>query len=246
MKLVAFVFCLTAMGSAYGQEIGVVDLTQPKASQSSDQRKETSLPPGCAKWTGIQAHGDRRPDDNQPRPIRLEIIELNNEEFEVGSEVRAEVRLTNVGNQPIQIPWTTDTSVIQKAPDPDHIEWEEARFQVVLKDKQNNTILLKSAEASLYGTRFDNGTIVTIKPGEWITALIHVRLEDEFHFRTNEIPLGRSELFLEWEQAFRAWDRAKCGWNTFWFGYRGYYKQQHPTVTVQVNRSATGESNGIH
>ena len=103
-------------------------------------------------------------------------------------------------------------------------------------DKQKNTILLKSTEGALYGTKFDNGTIITIKPGEWITALINFRLEDEFHFRTSEIPMGRSELFLEWEQAFRSWDRTKCGWNTFWFGYGSYYKQEHPTVTVQINR----------
>ncbi|HEX6804341.1 MAG TPA: hypothetical protein VF133_11735 [Terriglobales bacterium] len=237
MKLIAVVLCLTAIGPVYGQEIGVVDLTRPDASRFTDQQKESPLPPDCTKWTGIAADGVRRPEDNKARPIRLQIIELNNEEIEVGSDVRAEVRLTNTGTQPIQIPWATDRSVTETEPDPDHVEWEEARFEVVLRDKHNNTILLKSAEAALYGTKFDNGTIITIKPGEWITALMHFRLEDEFRFRTSEIPMGRSELFLEWKQAFRRRDRAKCGWNTAFFEYRGYYKQEHPTVTVDVGKA---------
>jgi hypothetical protein len=52
----------------------------------------------------------------------------------------------------------------------------------------------------------------------------------------------RSEIVLEWGQVFRIWNRENCDWNTWEFDYKGYYKEEHPTATVQVNRSGSGKS----
>jgi hypothetical protein len=164
-----------------------------------------------------------------------------NRTLEVGGESRAEVRLKNVGDTPIDIPWSTDSGVIKEAPNPDVLQWEQANL-VVLLDKKNKTIALKTADWPLYGSRFVGGSQLTIKPGEWVTAFIEFKVEDLYHIVSfTEFPVGEARLSLEWEQASRAWGREKCGWSRAWFDYGGdYYKQERPTIAVQINRSGSG------
>lgn len=247
MKLVLGVLLsLFSTSAALSQQIGVVDLTKPEPNPTQQQSGMTP-PSDCAAPTGIMANGVIKPDDNLPRKILLEINKLSSEKLEVGSDFLAEIRLKNIGDKAINIPWSTDPSVIQRGPSPDHLQWEQANFRIVLKNKQNHTIALKGAEPSLYGTEFASGTQLTIKPGEWIAAFVNFKVEDMYHIvPENQFRLGESRLFLEWHQALRRWDRAKCGWNRVWFAYAGYYKQEHPTVPVQIDWPGSGENKDIH
>jgi hypothetical protein len=84
---------------------------------------------------------------------------------------------------------------------------------------------------------------MTIKPGEWTTAFLNFRVLDRYHIVSPaEFPVGEAGLFLEWAQTRRIWNRKNCVWNTSSFDYRGYYKQERPTATVQVNRSGSGKN----
>jgi hypothetical protein len=187
------------------------------------------------------SNGVITPDDSQPRRISLEIVKLSSDTLEVGGEGRAEVRLRNTGDTPIQIPWSRDSTVMRKAPNPDHLEWEQGNLDVVLIDKQNHTIALKSAERWLFGSQFVTGSQLTIKPGEWITAFLSFRLEDMYHSATSaEFPTGDAKLFAEWQQARREWNRENCVWNRAWFEYDGYYRQERPTAPIQIKRSGLG------
>ena len=120
------------------------------------------------------------------------------------------------------------------------LQWEQAELGIVLLDnRKNRTIALKTAEWPLYGSRFVTGSQLKIKPGEWITAFLDFKVEDLYHIvSVTEFPVGKMSLFVEWGQASRTWSREKCGWNKGWFDYdRGnYYKQARPTITVQINR----------
>jgi hypothetical protein len=235
---------LLTSSAAFPQQVGVVDLTRPIGVLAVAEQSGNQLPPGCTQEKrGIMAHGAMKLDDNQPRRISLQIIKLSSDTFEVGGDGRAEVRLKNTSEKPISIPWSTDSSVIQKAPNPDRFEWEQGSFQVVLTDKQNHTIALTSTDWSLYGSQFVSGSQLTIKPGEWITAFLNFQVENRYHAGSlAEFPVGEAKLFLEWGQVFRIWNRENCDWNTWEFDYKGYYKEEHPTATVQVNRSGSGKS----
>jgi hypothetical protein len=187
------------------------------------------------------ANGGVKPPDNSRRTISLEIVKLSSQTLEVGGESQAEVRLKNVGETAINIPWSTDSAVIQKAPNPDVLQWEQADIGIVLVDKENKRIALETAQWPLYGSKFVATSQLTLKPGEWITAFVDFKVEDLYHIvGFAEFPVGESRLFLEWGQAARAWSHEKCGWNRAWFDYGGdYYKQEHPTIAVQVNRSGS-------
>ena len=222
---------------AFSQQVGIVDLTQPEPGLVEAQTKSNQLPAGCTQMTaGIIADGAVTADDRRPRRISLEIDKLISNTIEVDGEGRAEVQLKNIGETPIQIPSSKDSSVI-KAPSPDHLEWEQGNFEVVLRDKQNHTIALKSTEWPLFGSRFVTGSQTTINPGEWITAFLSFKVEDIYHTtKSTEFPIGEAKLFVEWQQARREWNRVGCTWNRAWFDYEGYYKQEHSTTAVQIKQ----------
>lgn len=242
--IVCVLLGLLTASTAFPQQVGVVDLTRPIGVLAVPEQTARQLPPGCTEEKrGIMADGIVKLDDNRPRSISLQIIKLSNETLEVGGDGRAEVRLQNTGEKPISIPSSTDWRAIQKASSPDHLEWEEGSFQVVLRDKQNHTIALTSNDWSLYGSRLVSGSLMTIKAGEWITAFLNFKVLDRYHIVSPaEFPVGEVGLLLEWAQTRRVWNRKNCVWNTSSFDYRGYYKQEGPTTTVQINRSGSNKS----
>jgi hypothetical protein len=235
---------LLTASTAFPQQVGVVDLTRPIGLLAAAEQSGNQLAPGCTQEKrGIFAHGARKLDGNQPRKMALQIIKLSSDTLEVGGDGRAEVRLKNTSEKPISIPWSTDSSVIRKTPNPDHLEWEEGSFQVAFRGEPNHIIALTSTDWSLYGSQFVSGSQMTIKPGEWITAFLNFKVEDRYHIVSlAKFPIGEAKLFLEWEQELRIWERENCDWNAWSFDYKGYYKQERPTATVQVMRSASGKS----
>jgi hypothetical protein len=244
MKLmVSAVFGLLSTAWAFPQQIGVVHIPLSEPTQPTAEQNAAQLPSGCTQPMVGFGDGAVKPPRNQKRAILLEIVKLTNQPLEVGSEGRAEVRLKNVGDQTINIPWSTDSRVMQKAPNPDLLQWEQANLGIVLLDNKKRTIALKTAEWPLYGSKFVSGSRLKIKPGEWITAFLDFKVEDLYQFvSVTEFPVGKLSLSVEWGQASRTWRREKCGWNSVWSDYnRGnYYKQEHPTITVQINRPASG------
>jgi hypothetical protein len=219
--------------------IPLLESTQPTAERNAAQ-----LPASCTQPTGGFVDGGVKPPHNQQRTISLEIVKLTGQTLETGGKDRAEVRFKNVGDYPINIPWSTDSGVMQKAPNPDLLQWEQANLGVVLLDKKNRTIALRTAEWPLYGSKFVSGSQLKINPGEWITAFLDFKVEDLYHIVTfTEFPVGEVRLFVEWGQASRTWRREKCGWNRGWFDYDrgGYYKQERPTMTVLIKRAGSSE-----
>lgn len=246
MKLmIGVVLGLLSAGWVFPQQVGVVILPLPETTVPAAEQKIGELSPGCKQATGVIADGGVKPPDNQPRTISLEIVKLRSQTLEVGSDGQAEVRLKNVGEKAINIPWSTDPGITQKAPNPDVIRWEQANLGIVLLDKTNRRIALRTADWPLYGSKFVSGSRLTLKPGEWITAFLDFKVEDRYHIVTaSQFPLGEARLFLEWGQASRTWGHEKCGWNRAWFDYGrgGYYKQERPTMTVLISSLGEGKS----
>jgi hypothetical protein len=242
--MVSAVFGLLCTSWAFPQQVGIVRLPLPQSTAPAAEQKIAPVPQGCTQETGVMADGGVKPPDNQPRTILLEIVKLNSQTLEVGGDGEAEIRLKNVGETAINIPWSTDSGVIQKVPNPDVLRWEQANLGIVLLDKKNSRIALKTADWPLYGSKFVSGSQLTLKPGEWVTAFLGFKVEDLYHIvKIPEFPLGEARLFLEWGQAARVWGHEKCGWNRAWFDYgkTGYYKQEHPTMTVLIKGSGSDE-----
>lgn len=220
----SILWLLLSASVAFSQQVGVVDLTEPGAAPSTASTSVEHLAPGCTQETvGIMANGAVTPNDGHPRKLSVEIVQLSSTTLQVGGEIRAEIRLRNVGEAPIEIPWSKDPSTMKKGPNPDHLEWEQGNLRVVLRVKERHQIVLKSSEQWLLGSQFVAGSQITVKPSEWIEAFLTFKVEDLYNFTSyTEFPIGDAKLFAEWGQARREWSRENCSWNRAWFDYRSY------------------------
>jgi hypothetical protein len=223
-------FCILA-SSAQAQQIASVDLTHSKVPTKSAGMQ--ALPKGCEKLLpGGIGDGFVAPPNHEPREIVVEMVKLSNETPVVGSEVQGEVQLQNIGKYPIKIPWSTDPNIIEKGQNPNRLQWEEGSFSIELKHGYE---LLVSLSQSLFGSRFSAGSELTIQPGEWVTAFVKFKLAPQYGPPGHSVRKGKRDLFVEWEQAGESKSIRNCAVSTGWFHYRNYYRQQNPTVTINVN-----------
>ena len=224
-------FCILAATSAQAQQIASVDLTHAKVPTKSAGTQ--ALPKGCERLLpGDIADGAAVPPNHEPREIVVEMVKLSSENPVVGSEVRGEVQLQNIGKYPIKIPWSTDPNIIEKGQNPNRLQWEEGNFSIELKHGYE---LLASLSQSLFGSRFSAGSELTIQPGEWVTAFVKFKLAPQYGSPGHSVRKGKRDLFVEWEQVGREQALKDCAVSHGSFYYRNYYRQQNPTVTINVN-----------
>jgi hypothetical protein len=237
MRLIQYAVCFSVfLASVQGQQVGSLDLTQPlQPAESAEKQEESNLPEGCKTLSGGGiADGYVDPEDHQLREIEVSMISVSETKPPEGSELQAEVRLRNIGKQLIQIPWSKDPRVKTEGQDPNHITWEAATFEVFLKRKHGNDVLLKNSSEWVYGSRFSGGSLLTLQPGEWITAKVKFTLEAEYLYHPGELGEGESQFIVEWDQVSRSWNVKNCGvWNAY-FQYDHFYEQTNLPLTVQI------------
>jgi hypothetical protein len=219
-----------------GRQIGSVDLSHPpETSKATSDQEKTALPKGCEKLSGGGiADGWVKPEDHLPRDILVEVIKVSDTESAVGSELEAEVQLQNADKQPIQIPWSTDSSLIENGQDPEHLQWEVGTFEFALRDSEDHQIALKSLTGWMYGSKFTSGSELTIRPGESITALVKFKLEDKYPIEPGRPKEGKWQLLATWHQVGRSWSVKNCEvWNGYSM-YDDFYRQHSVPLTIQV------------
>jgi hypothetical protein len=170
---------LLPVSSAFGQQIASADFTRaPEPAIPAQDQKKMTLPVGCERvLPGIIADGFVEPEGHKLPKIMLELTKLSNDTPTVGSELQAEVRLHNSGKQSVRIPWSTDIYKVTDGQGPDRIGWDGGSFQILLRGQQENDVLLKSLTYEFYGSTSSPGSLLTIQPGEWASAVIKFKLE---------------------------------------------------------------------
>jgi hypothetical protein len=226
---------LFLISPALAQQIASADLTRPPEPAIPAQNAgKTALPDGCQRLLpGIIADGSVEPEDHKPREIVLEIVKVSTDKPTVGSELQADVRLLNTGKQSIQIPWSTDQSIVRDHQDPGHLEWEGGSFEVLLRGQLDTDVLLKSSTSELYGSKFSPGSLLTLRPGEWVVAVIKFKLQAEYEVRPGGWKEGKMLLLVEWRQTARTQDLFGCKVANGYFRYN--YEQKNLSSIVQVS-----------
>jgi hypothetical protein len=224
------------------QQIGSVDLTRPpKASKRSGSQEKSTLPNGCEKISdGIIADGWVKSENDQPQDIVVKVIRARDMKPALGSELEAQVELQNNDQRPIQIPWATDFGLIKSGQDPAHLDWEGGTFEFMLRGSHGTQIRLKSLTSWLYGFRFSAGSLLTIPPEKSITALVKLKIEDEYAIPPERLKEGEWQLLAEWHQVGRSWNIKNCKASNAYFQYSDFYRQHNLPVTIQV--TAPGSS----
>jgi len=246
MRSIQYALCLSVLlASVQGQQVGSLDLTQPlQPAEPAEKQGESNLPEGCKTLSGGRiADGWVEPEDHQLREIEVSMISLSEAKPPEGSELQAEVRLRNIGKQSIQIPWSKDPRVKAEGQDPNHITWEAATFEVFLRRKHGNDVRVENSSEWVYGSRFSAGSLLTLQPGEWITAKVKFTLDAEYLYHAGELGEGESQFIVEWHQVSRSWNVKNCGvWNAY-FQYDHFYEQTNLPLTVQITRKVSANIN---
>jgi hypothetical protein len=220
--------------SLFAQQIDSVDLTRPPALLKASTAQ--ALPDGCEKLSeGGIADGIREPEDHRPRRIVIEVVSTKEIKPELGSEVEAVVRLQNTDTKPIVIPWSTDPSVVEEGQKENDFEWQIATFEFTLTDQKGNHVALKSLTEWLRGSKFSPGSLLTIQPGQNITAIVKFKLVELYPIEPLVLKAGDWKLSAAWHQMGRTWHTKNCAiWNGF-FHYGDFYKQKNPSVAIQIS-----------
>lgn len=238
MRLIQHAVCLSVLlASVQGQQVGSLDLTQPlQPAESAEKQEKSNLPEGCKTLSGGGiADGWVEPEDHQVREIEVSMVSVSDMKPTEGSELQAEVHLRNIGKQSIEIPWSTNPGIIKDGQDPNHLNWHGATFRVLLRRHSGNGVLLESSTQWVYGSKFSAGSLLTIQPGDWISATVKFKLVAMYLYHPGEFGEGESQFLVEWHQVGRAWNVRDCGgWNGY-FQYDHFYKQTKLPLTVQIN-----------
>jgi hypothetical protein len=168
-----------------------------------------------------------------PREIKLELVNFREDALTIGSEVSVLLRLKNVGREPITLPWSIDPRTAEEGQSPRHRLWETGRFRISLRNGIGQYLELKNTSQLLYGSGFVPGSLLTLKPGEWITAQASFRVA-ETNQEYEKIEEGHADLALEWVQETFGYEMTwLCSESTSYFLYDGGWSEHPNRVTVK-------------
>jgi hypothetical protein len=234
--MAAVLLCVVPCGA---QQIASIDLSLPADSKALDDHyKNLAQANGCKELPfGRVSDGIVMHPDSQPQKIELEILKLSDTKPRVGQELTAEVRLTNKSDRAFLIPWSTNIRVTTNVDDPKTEAWDMGSFQAVLKKGRSREIRLNSLSPPVYGAKYSRGSMLSIQPGEWITARIKFELLVAKDAEWDQLREGKSQLSVEWQQTGRTRAIHDCTMWSGFFPYRDYYSQQKLPVEIDVTRN---------
>ncbi len=193
-------------------EVGYVDLTQAESTADVPTAHAKLVDGGCVEFSGgTLADGEQviQPK-NERGKLRIEFSQLLDTTLSVSETVDAEIRMTNSGDQPIEIPWSADAGVIPKGQDPARAVWQVGAFWFKLSGKQNGRLLLASMSQHLYGTKISSASELVIPPGESVRARVAFKIEPFYREQQDQLQEGKWNLSVEWQQMEVAASLKEC------------------------------------
>ena len=230
-----FFFCTLSITSLRAQQVSHADLReQPTRDQSRDDVPELLRSKECPdREAGALVDG--MVESDVPRQILLAITRVSSAHPELGGEIDAEVMLKNIGPAQVTIPWTSDPDHLNASEDDNYKEWETGEFVLSLR-ASDTKVRLKSLSGNLFSSRFSNGSALTLRQGEWITATLKVRLEAESPKVDGAIEPGKGDLVAEWRQIQRTYKRVGCQINAGFFPYKKVYQQKQEALALVTTK----------
>jgi len=228
-------FCVLLVASLHAQQIGHADLSgQLTSDKKKDDVSELHRSKECPH-SEAGALVDGIVESDVPRHILLAITRVSTTHPELGGEIDAEVMLKNIGPAQVTIPWASNPDHLNASEDDNYKEWETGEFVLSLR-ASDTRVRLKSISRNLFSSRFSNGSTLTLREGEWITATLRVRLEAESPEVDGAIEPGKGDLIAEWRQIQRTYKRVGCQINAGYFRYKKVYQQKQEAIALVTTK----------
>jgi hypothetical protein len=229
----------------HAQQVASKDLLRPPVALAATTRAQVDekpeSPKGCSKMSGGIADGVTLGEDKKPRKISIDLVKISSTKFAIGSEIVAIAKLQNVGEKPVQIPWSTDFRTTMDGQDPDNRFWEFGQFQMSLRHTRNPNYYdrLVTTSQPLYGSKFVADSNLTLKPGEWITAQISFRIQVQ-NPKFEELNVRQADLAMEWFQTVRTRSVKDCGVTLGYYPYDDPFDSLNRKVVARVQIERPG------
>ena len=161
MICVAALFLIVLSQSTFikAQERGYLDATQVQVRQR--QRQPTTGTSGGV----ISGYSEGKPQPAQSLTLSLRI--LGQTEFISRNAFDYEVKIQNVSDQSIELPWDLSSADIEPADPHSSYQYETAAIWLSTKLGDNRAVILEGP-ILLFGTPSIASTMINLQPGEWV------------------------------------------------------------------------------
>ena len=177
----AIIFGMVLLSSLAGaQEVAYLDLTG--VTPRVDLRHPPAPPPKCdsngvctGSGVGSLSVACGGGDAREKRALRTSLTWLGRSDYMDGDSAEIEVSIANVGDVPIEIPWTPHLADLQPADE--RSKFQALNLLVGLFLHWGNGYSTSLGWISLYGGHDQRETMLTLLPGEWARVRGSIAIE---------------------------------------------------------------------
>jgi len=169
----ALLFVTGLCANTAAQEIASIDLTQ--ITPRTDLRRPAATSVTSTPVSGTNENHACTDIDQSVGALRTTLAALDRTQYQFGSEPVFEVRIENVGTQPLQIPISPNLADLQP-PDPSQkFEFSQLSVALWMGGKRWNANM--GGGVFLYGADSHPETLVTLHTGEWLRIIGKGKIE---------------------------------------------------------------------
>ena len=160
------------------QEIKYIDITS--VQQRTELRHPPAPSPDCKDGNcvgggiGGASVGDGAPDQRDPRALGVYLLQVTPTEIRASEPFEAEFRIVNTGRVPIEVPVYPHLSDLQ--PSDESVPFSYFSLALVVKGESEQSNVPALGYIMLYGSHEHEGSMMELKPGEWIRVRTTMKL----------------------------------------------------------------------
>jgi hypothetical protein len=122
-----------------------------------------------------ELHDGCAPTSQNKGAVETTLLSLDRTTYQIGDVPVVELQVKNVGTQSVEMPVLTNLADVQPADPTKKFAYYALLIEVMLGGKQWSTNT--GGTVSLYGDNDQNGSMLSLRPGEWLRIKAKARIE---------------------------------------------------------------------
>jgi len=180
-RLLPLVLFIAGFSPLQAQEIRYIDITG--VQQRTELRYPPAPPVSCRAngscvdgGYGGASIGDGAPDIRNPQALRIDLLRVDPVEIDPEIPFEAEFRVHNTGLVPIDLPISPHLSDLQPSDPSIEFSYFSIALVAMVTAEPQQAEVRSLGFVVLYGSPEHGGSMVSLKPGEWIRVKTNMRL----------------------------------------------------------------------
>jgi hypothetical protein len=233
-------YAVSQLVATNDQTSNVAPVTSPtQEPQTSSRPYDNSDESDCI--TGVR---DGVIVQQAPEKVQLEIVSIEPRQVYEGTAIKVTIRLTNVGDKPILVPWATSPVAPETDPKTGTKSWERVSISLAFgtREEPRRTSYLKG-EANLAATPSNRTQHVELLTGQWVEVKFNTVVlcySSKSWAVCQKLPKdGHTELTAHWGESLSTHEEEGC---SEWSGhYESRTAESAPFPIEYVASSASSQ-----